>query len=323
MKVLITGGAGFIGSNLVRRLLAATTHEIVILDALTYAGGEDTIADVVGDTRVEFVAGDIADRGVVRTAMSGCDAVMHLAAESHVDRSLVDPDVFVRTNCLGTNVLCDVALELGLETFVHVSTDEVYGSRTEGSFTEEDPLRPTSPYSASKAASDMIALSYHRSFGLDVRVTRASNNYGPFQYPEKIIPLFTTRLIDGQDVPLYGEGLQVRDWLHVDDHCAALVTVLERGSAGGVYNIGGSRELTNLELTRRLLELTGREASCVTRVPDRPGHDFRYSISTGRLRELGWTPEVGIEKGLAATVEWYRSNRWWWEPRRAAPAMVG
>ena len=235
----------------------------------------------------------------------------------------MDPDVFVRTNCLGTNVLCDVALELGLETFVHVSTDEVYGSRTEGSFTEEDPLRPTSPYSASKAASDMIALSYHRSFGLDVRVTRASNNYGPFQYPEKIIPLFTTRLIDGQDVPLYGEGLQVRDWLHVDDHCAALVTVLERGSAGGVYNIGGSRELTNLELTRRLLELTGREASCVTRVPDRPGHDFRYSISTGRLRELGWTPEVGIEKGLAATVEWYRSNRWWWEPRRAAPAMVG
>ncbi len=323
MRVMVTGGAGFIGSNLVRRLLTDTDHELVILDALTYAGGTDTIADVLGEPRVRLVVGDIADRGSVVEAMSGCDAVMHLAAESHVDRSLVDPDVFVRTNCLGTNVLCDVALASGVERFVHVSTDEVYGSRKEGSFGEDDPLSPTSPYSASKAASDLIALSYHHSFGMDVRVTRASNNYGPFQYPEKIIPLFTTRLIDGQDVPLYGEGLQVRDWLHVDDHCAALLAVLENGVAGSVYNIGGSRELTNHELTERLLRLTGRDASLVRRVPDRPGHDFRYSITTGRLRELGWAPEVDIDEGLASTVEWYRSNRWWWEPRRAAPALVG
>ncbi len=322
MRVLVTGGAGFIGSNLVRRLLADTTHEVVILDALTYAGGRDTIADLVEDPRVSFVPGDITDRAVVTSAMSGCDVVMHLAAESHVDRSLVDPDVFMRTNCLGTNVLCDVALTVGVRTFLHVSTDEVYGSRVEGTFTEDDPLRPTSPYSASKAASDLIALSHHRSFGLDVRVTRASNNYGPFQYPEKIIPLFATRLMDGHDVPLYGDGRQVRDWLHVDDHCAALLTVLERGVAGGVYNIGGSRELSNRELTGRLLELTGRDPSHVTEVPDRPGHDFRYSISTGRLRELGWEPEVGIDEGLAATVEWYRSNRWWWEPRRAAPSPL-
>lgn len=316
MRILVTGAAGFIGSNYVRHLLANTTDQVTIVDLLTYAGGIDTIADLVEQPRVTFVKGDIADRLLLAEIMGGHEAVVNFAAESHVDRSIVDPDAFVRTNCLGTNVLCDVARLAGVERVVHVSTDEVYGSTAEGSFTEDDGLQPSSPYSASKAGSDLIALSHHKTFGLDVSVTRASNTYGPFQFPEKIIPLFVTNLLSGQALPLYGDGSNVRDWLHVDDHCAAIDLVLRKGRAGEVYNIGGGCELTNLDLTRLLLELCGADEMSIRKVEDRPGHDLRYSVDSSKVRELGWVPTVEIRSGLSSTVEWYRSNPWWWQPRR-------
>ena len=259
MKMLVTGAAGFIGSNYVRRVLQTSDDHVTILDALTYAGGVDTMADLVENPRVTFVKGDIADREVVGEVMPGHDAVVHFAAESHVDRSIVDPDAFIRTNCMGTNVLCDVARQIELPRFLHVSTDEVYGSRLEGSFVETDLLEPSSPYSASKAGSDLIALGYHTTFGLNVSVTRASNNYGPFQFPEKVIPLFVTNLFQGRSVPLYGDGSNVRDWLYVDDHCAAVDTVLRKGAAGEIYNVGGTAELSNVELTHRLIELCGAD----------------------------------------------------------------
>lgn len=317
MKLLVTGAAGFIGSNYVRRVLATTPDEVTILDALTYAGGVDTISDLVQSPRVTFVKGDIADRSLVSGVMAGHDAVVNFAAESHVDRSIVDPDAFVRTNCMGTNVLCDVARQFDIGRFVHVSTDEVYGSRLTGSFSETDVLAPSSPYSASKAASDLIALGYHTTFGLNVSVTRASNNYGPFQYPEKVIPLFVTNLLRGQSVPLYGDGSNIRDWLYVDDHCAGVDVVLRRGAAGEIYNIGGTAELSNLELTGRLLELCGADPSLVERVPDRLGHDQRYSITTDKIAALGWRPEMDIAEGLERTVAWYQANESWWSARRS------
>ncbi len=317
MKLLVTGAAGFIGSNYVRRVLATTPDEVTILDALTYAGGVDTISDLVQSPRVTFVKGDIADRSLVSDVMAGHDAVVNFAAESHVDRSIVDPDAFVRTNCMGTNVLCDVARQFDIGRFVHVSTDEVYGSRLTGSFSETDVLAPSSPYSASKAASDLIALGYHTTFGLNVSVTRASNNYGPFQYPEKVIPLFVTNLLRGQSVPLYGDGSNIRDWLYVDDHCAGVDVVLRRGAAGEIYNIGGTAELSNLELTGRLLELCGADPSLVERVPDRLGHDQRYSITTDKIAALGWRPEMDIAEGLERTVAWYQANESWWSARRS------
>ena len=317
MKLLVTGAAGFIGSNYVRRILATTSDEVTILDALTYAGGIDTMTDLVDSPRVTFVKGDIADRTLVSDVMAGHDAVVNFAAESHVDRSIVDPDAFVRTNCMGTNVLCDVARQFDIGRFVHVSTDEVYGSRLTGSFSETDVLEPSSPYSASKAASDLIALGYHTTFGLNVSVTRASNNYGPFQYPEKVIPLFVTNLLRGRSVPLYGDGSNIRDWLYVDDHCAAVDVVLRRGAAGEIYNIGGTAELSNLELTGRLLDLCGADSSLVERVADRLGHDQRYSITTDKIAALGWRPEMDITAGLERTVAWYRANEPWWSARRS------
>ncbi|MEZ5280430.1 MAG: dTDP-glucose 4,6-dehydratase [Acidimicrobiales bacterium] len=316
MRVLVTGAAGFIGSNYVRYLLANTDDKVTIIDLLTYAGGIDTIADLVEEPRVTFVKGDIGDRLLLTEIMGGHEAVVNFAAESHVDRSIVDPDAFVRTNCLGTNVLCDVARLAGVERVVHVSTDEVYGSTAQGSFVEDDALSPSSPYSASKAGSDLIALSHHKTFGLDISVTRASNTYGPFQFPEKIIPLFVTNLLSGQQLPLYGDGSNIRDWLHVVDHCAAIDLVLRHGEAGQIYNVGGDCELTNLDLTQLILELCGADERSIRRVEDRPGHDLRYSVDSSKVRELGWVPTIDIRAGLASTVEWYRSNTWWWQPRR-------
>ncbi|ARZ67322.1 dTDP-glucose 4,6-dehydratase [Streptomyces sp. HU2014] len=319
-RILVTGGAGFIGSRFVTGLLDGSLPgfgepEVVVLDALTYAGNLTSL-DPVGDSpRLRVVTGDICDGDVVAGAMAGADLVVHFAAESHVDRSIEDAGAFVRTNVLGTHTLLREALDAGPERFVHVSTDEVYGSIEEGSWPEDQPLSPNSPYAASKAASDLLALAFHRTHGLPVCVTRCSNNYGPYQYPEKVVPLFTGSLLDGGTVPLYGDGGNRRDWLHVDDHCRGLALVARGGRPGEVYNIGGGTELTNTELTERLLELCGADWSAVRRVPDRKGHDRRYSVDFGKISaELGYAPRVGIDEGLAETVRWYRENRAWWEP---------
>ena len=273
------------------------------------------------DARYRFVHADICDRDAVASAMDGHDVVVHFAAESHVDRSIVDPDAFVRTNCDGTNVLCDVARRVGVERFVHISTDEVYGSIDVGSFSETSPLSPRSPYSAAKAGSDLIALSYHTTFGLPVVVTRSSNQFGPRQFPEKVIPLFVTNLLDGHKVPLYGDGGNVRDWLFVEDNVTAVDLVRRSGQIGEVYNIGAHNELTNRELTAKLLELCGRDESFVEPVADRPGHDRRYSITTDKIAALGWSTRHSLDDALAATVEWYRSHRSWWEPLKARAAF--
>jgi dTDP-glucose 4,6-dehydratase len=317
MKLFITGGAGFIGSNYVRHVLANSDDEVTVFDALTYAGNLSSLADVADDPRYLFVQGDICDREAVAAAMAGHDMVVHFAAESHVDRSIVDPDTFVRTNCLGTNVMCDVARNIGVERFLHISTDEVYGSIEEGSFIETDRLGPRSPYSSSKAGSDLIALSYQETYGLPVIVTRSSNNFGPFQFPEKVIPLFVTNLLDGKKVPLYGDGLNVRDWIHVLDNCAGVDTVLRKGTIGEIYNIGGGNETTNRELTSMVLSNMGVGEEMVEYVEDRLGHDRRYSVDCSKANALGWKPSRNLEVAVAETVEWYRANRAWWEPLKA------
>ncbi len=326
MRLLVTGGAGFIGSTFVRRVLLGEEPglrgaEVVVLDKLTYAGNEASLAPVAADPRYRFVQGDVCDGRLVCDVLAGMDAVVHFAAESHVDRSISGADPFVVTNVVGTSVLLQAALETGVDRFVHVSTDEVYGSIEVGSWPESHPLEPNSPYAASKASSDLLARAYARTYGLDVRITRCSNNYGPYQFPEKVIPLFVTNLLDGLDVPLYGDGRNVRDWLHVDDHCRAVALVLERGRAGAVYNIGGGTELTNIELTQRLLSAVGADWSRVQPVEDRMAHDRRYSLDWTKIaRELGYAPAVGFEAGLAATVRWYADNRAWWEPLKGVPA---
>ncbi len=321
MRLFVTGAAGFIGSNFARRVLATSDDSVTVLDALTYAGNLDNIRDLRDDGRFSFVHADICDRDAVARAMDGHDAVVHFAAESHVDRSIVNPDAFVRTNCDGTNVLCDVARRVGVDRFVHISTDEVYGSIEVGSFTETDPLGPRSPYSAAKAGSDLIALSYQTTYGLPVLVTRSSNQFGPFQFPEKAIPLFTTNLLDGRTIPLYGDGLNVRDWLFVADNCRAVELVLRSGTVGEIYNIGAHNEITNRELVDKLLALTGRGHDAIEWVTDRPGHDRRYSIATDKIARLGWRPERDLDEALAETVAWYRDNRWWWEPLKAKAAF--
>ncbi len=317
MKLFVTGAAGFIGSNYLRHVVADTDDSVVVFDALTYAGNRSTIDEVIDGARVTFVEGDITDRSGVTAAMRGCDAVVHFAAESHVDRSIVGPDDFVHTNCDGTNVVCDVARMLEVERFLHISTDEVYGSVEEGSSHESDPLEPRSPYSASKAGSDLIALSYHTTYGLPVVVTRSSNNFGPYQYPEKVIPLFTTNLLDGLTVPLYGDGLNIRDWCYVDDNCAAVDAVLRKGAVGEIYNIGAGNEITNRELTERLVALCGRDDSAIDYVEDRLGHDRRYSVDTTRIEALGWSCRHDLGEALERTVAWYRDHRDWWEPLKA------
>jgi dTDP-glucose 4,6-dehydratase len=318
MRLFVTGAAGFIGSNYVRHVLATSDDLVTIFDALTYAGNESTMADLLDSGRVTFVRGDICDRDAVAAALPGHDAVVHFAAESHVDRSITGPDAFVRTNCDGTNIVCDVARTVGVERFVHISTDEVYGSIEQGSFTETDPLGPRSPYSASKAGSDLIALAYHETYGLPVLVTRSSNNFGPYQYPEKVIPLFATNLLDGANVPLYGDGGNVRDWCHVADNCAGVDLVLRHGEVGEVYNIGAGNEITNVELTHRLLGLLGADESRIDHVDDRLGHERRYSIDTAKVQALGWKPARTLDEALAETVAWYRANRAWWEPLKSA-----
>ncbi len=326
MRILVTGGAGFIGSNYVRTLLStgisAGVTGVTVLDKLTYAGNRANLDPVAGDPRLTFVQGDICDDGIVESLMPGHDAVVHFAAESHVDRSIRGAAPFVLTNVLGTQTLLDAALRHRVVRFVHVSTDEVYGSIAEGSWTESWPMEPNSPYSAAKAGSDLIALAYHRTHRLDVVVTRCSNNYGPYQFPEKVIPLFVTNLLDGKPVPLYGDGGNVRDWLHVSDHCAGIQLALERGRAGEIYHIGGGLELTNKELTARLLEACGAGWDMVEPVTDRKGHDRRYSLNISKAaRDLGYAPAVGFDEGLADTVAWYRDNRAWWEPLKARAAL--
>jgi dTDP-glucose 4,6-dehydratase len=316
VRLLVTGGAGFIGSNYVRWVLGRTDDTVTVYDALTYAGNPANLADLEADPRFAFVKGDVCDRVALEAAMDGHDAVVHFAAESHVDRSIVSPDDFVRTNCQGTNVVMDVARRVGVERVLHISTDEVYGSVEQGSSAETAPLVPRSPYSASKAGSDLIALSYVTTHDLPVLVTRSSNNFGPYQYPEKVIPLFVTNLLDDRKVPLYGDGLNIRDWCHVEDNCAALDLVLRSGTVGEIYNVGAGNELTNLDLTHRLLDLLGADESMIEPVADRLGHDRRYSVDTTKVRGLGWAPAHDLDEALAATVEWYRANRWWWEPLR-------
>jgi len=314
MRLFVTGGAGFIGSNYVRRVLATTDDSVTVFDALTYAGNLDNLRGLEEDSRYSFVNGDITDRDAVLAALDGHDAVVHFAAESHVDRSIASPDEFVRTNCDGTNVMCDVARQVGIQRFVHISTDEVYGSIEVGSFTEDDRLGPRSPYSASKAGSDLIALSYVTTYDLPLVVTRSSNNFGPYQFPEKVVPLFVTNLLEGHKVPLYGDGLNVRDWCFVEDNCEGVDLVLRSGVIGEIYNIGGGNEITNRELTEKLLELLGFDHSMIEPVADRLGHDRRYSVSTAKVAALGWSPRHDFATALASTVEWYRANRWWWEP---------
>ncbi|MBA2509303.1 MAG: dTDP-glucose 4,6-dehydratase [Nocardioidaceae bacterium] len=320
MQLLVTGGAGFIGSHYVRGVLGdawglSVPDRVTVLDKLTYAGSLANLAPVRDDERLRFVQGDICDGPLVDELLADTHAVVHFAAESHVDRSILGAADFVVTNVVGTQTLLDSALRRGLGAFVHVSTDEVYGSIEHGSWDEQQPLEPNSPYSASKAASDLIARSYFRTHGLPVCVTRCSNNYGPYQFPEKVVPLFVTNLLDGATVPLYGAGANVRDWLHVDDHCRAVHLVLEGGRPGEVYNIGGGTELSNRELTQRLLAACDADWDRVVSVEDRLGHDLRYSVSTAKIAaELGYAPQVDFEQGLTETVGWYAAHREWWEP---------
>lgn len=327
MKIVVTGGAGFIGSNFVRMALAGrlptvTVSQLTVIDSLTYSGTLTNLASVANDPRYRFEKADIRDREALNAIIAGHDAIVHFAAESHVDRSVVDASIFVETNVLGTQRLLDAARGHGVGRFVHVSTDEVYGSIDEGEWDEEQPLLPNSPYAASKAGSDLIVRSYHKTHGMNVSITRCSNNYGPHHFPEKVIPLFVTNLIDGHPVPLYGDGLNRRDWLHVDDHCRGIALVLTEGVAGEIYNIGGGTELSNRELTDLLLDATGRDENFITYVEDRKGHDRRYCVSIDKIStELGYTPEVPFATGLAEVVQWYRDNRAWWEPLKDRAAL--
>jgi dTDP-glucose 4,6-dehydratase len=317
MRILVTGGAGFIGSNYVRHVLAHTDDEVTVYDALTYAGNLSTLRDVDDDPRYSFVKGNICDPGTLEEAMAGHDAVVHFAAESHVDRSIAGPDDFINTNCFGTNIVMDTARRLEIARVVHIGTDEVYGSVETGASKETDPLDPRSPYSASKAGSDLIALSYHHTYGLPVTVTRCTNNFGPFQYPEKAIPLFTTNLLDDGRLPLYGDGLNERDWLYVDDHCAGVQLVLHEGAPGEIYNIGAGNETPNRVLVDKLLALLGKGEESVEYVTDRLGHDRRYSVDITKTTALGWRKQRTLDEALEETVAWYRDNRWWWEPLKA------
>jgi dTDP-glucose 4,6-dehydratase len=313
VRIVVTGGAGFIGSHYVRLLLRDHPDDAVVnLDKLTYAGNLDNLRDVEVEARYTFVKGDICDPEVVDAAVRGADAVVNFAAETHVDRSITGPQDFIRTDVLGTHALLEAARRHGVARYLQVSTDEVYGSIDEGAFSEGDPLNPSSPYSASKAGADMLVLAAATTFGLPVLITRSSNNYGANQYPEKLIPLFVTNALADEPLPVYGDGLQVRDWIHVDDNCRAIDLVLRRGRQGEIYNVGGGNERTNLDLTQRVLRHLGKDDDLIRFVDDRPGHDRRYAVDCTKLQALGWTPRVPFDEGLEATVRWYAENEWWW-----------
>lgn len=318
MKLLVTGGAGFIGSHFVRLTLADHPEDsVLVLDKLTYAGNLRNLADVARAPRYAFVLGDICDPTIVAEVMAGVDAVLNFAAETHVDRSLADPASFIETDVKGTYTLLEAARSAGVGRFLQISTDEVYGSIEKGSLTEECPLTPSSPYSASKAGGEMMVMAYHATHGLDTVITRGSNTYGPYQYPEKLIPLFVTNALDGEPLPLYGDGGNVRDWMHAEDHCRGIDVALRKGSPGEIYNVGGGNERTNKDITDQIVRAVGANEALVQHVEDRPGHDRRYSIDSGKIRTLGWTPRYGLEDGLASTVAWYRERRDWWEPLKS------
>jgi dTDP-glucose 4,6-dehydratase len=328
MKLLVTGGAGFIGSNFVRMALTDkfpdfNVEQLTVLDLLTYAGDEENLKPVASDKRYKFVKGDIRDLELAKKLMKDANQVVHFAAESHVDRSIEGGSEFVSTNVMGTQVLLDAAKSSNIKRFVHVSTDEVYGSISEGSWPEDHPLLPNSPYSASKAGSDLLVRAYNRTHKLDTVITRCSNNYGQYQFPEKVMPLFITNIIEGKKVPLYGNGLNVRDWLHVDDHCRGIALALTKGRAGEVYNIGGGTELTNVELTHKILKAMGVGEEFIQPVEDRKGHDLRYSVDISKInKELGYSPQVNFEEGIEQTVNWYKNNdAWWRKHKQSAPAI--
>jgi len=318
MRLLVCGGAGFIGSTFARQRLREHGDEISVLDKLTYAGREENFHDIVDDPRFRFMRGAIEDRGAVAKALddSEPEAIVNFAAETHVDRSIANPDAFVRTHALGSYVLLEAARERDLR-YLQVSTDEVYGSIAQGTFTEQSPLAPSSPYSATKAGADLLVQSYFHTYGLQTLICRGSNNYGPYQYPEKLIPLMILNAIHGDTLPVYGDGMQVRNWIHATDFAAAIGHVLEHGAPGELYNAGGPDEQDNISVDRRIIELTGASQSQIEHVTDRPGHDLRYSLSSEKVRALGWSPQVRFGDGLAATVAWYRENGWWWEPVRS------
>jgi dTDP-glucose 4,6-dehydratase len=319
MRLLVSGGAGFIGSDFVRRMLAKHDDlEVVCFDKLTYAGNLDNLKAVEADPRYSFVRGDICDRQAVDAAIDAApggavDAIVNFAAETHEDRSIAEPEAFLHTDILGTHTLLEVVRARGIARMVQVSTDEVYGSIDDGAFTEADTIKPSSPYSASKAGGDLQVLAYHTTYGTPVMITRGSNTYGPNQYPEKLIPLFVTNALEGEPLPLYGDGMNVRDWLHVDDHCDGIEFVLFHGEPGEVYNVGGGNERTNREITSIIIDELGLSDDVIKWVADRPGHDRRYALDCGKLAAAGWTPKVEFEEGLRETIRWYRDNQWWWE----------
>ncbi len=316
MKLLVCGGAGFIGSNFVRQRVHEHGDEVVVLDKLTYAGRPENLQDLTDSGRVRLERGAIEDAHAVAAAIDGCEAVVNFAAETHVDRSIAEPDAFVKTNAQGTYVLLEAARARGVR-HVQISTDEVYGSIESGSFTEASPLQPSSPYSATKTGADLLVDSYHHTYGLETVICRGSNNYGPYQYPEKLIPLMILNALHGDPLPVYGDGMQVRNWIFVEDFARGIGVALERGEPGGTYNVGGPDECANIEVVRRILQLTGAGEDLIEHVADRPGHDRRYSLSSERIRGLGWEPRTRFAQGLERTVAWYRDNAWWWEPIRS------
>jgi dTDP-glucose 4,6-dehydratase len=317
MKLLVTGGAGFIGSNFIRYMMSSHPEfEVINLDALTYAGNLNNLKGIEKNPHYAFIRGDICNPDIVNAMLDkhNVDAIVHFAAESHVDRSIMDASTFVMTNVLGTQTLLESARTHAVPKFIHISTDEVYGSTMEGSFKETEILSPSSPYSASKAGSDLLALSYFTTYNLPVIITRCTNNFGPFQYPEKLIPLFVTNLLDGKKVPVFGTGKNIRDWIHVSDHCRAIEFLLEHGNFGEIYNIGGGYEKTNLEITKKILELLSLDDSMIEYVTDRQGHDFRYSLDCSKIHAMGWKPQHSFDEALKETITWYTGNEWWWRP---------
>lgn len=323
MKIFVTGGAGFIGSNFIRFILRKyPDYEVVNLDKLTYCGNLDNLKDIHGDPRYSFIKGDIKDINVVKKVMKGCDVAVNFAAESHVDRSIKTPNHFIKTNVHGALVLLRVARNMKISRFLQIGTDESYGSIEKGSFTEESTLNPHSPYSASKASADLLALSFYTTYKLPVLVTRSSNNFGPYQYPEKIIPLFITNAIEGKKLPVYADGMNVRDWLYVLDNCEAINMVLHNGKIGEVYNVSGGNEITNIELTRKILKYLGKSEDLIQFVQDRPGHDKRYSLDCAKIKALGWRPQHDFETALKETIIWYKENKQWWEPLKRSAEYV-